>query len=215
MYSFTNQEGVGLPGYPHFADVLEIIKKRPGMRMMLDGQAGLACLCPEDSHAHRGRHALWEHLRRNHPHEYQRQAREHGKKNSEALLALLRIHDPLFHTTWSMLEHMLDMLPDSAEHLVKKGTHDNPAMFMELYGEMREWAEEVEHRKHRRSRAKHEPGEKGRITSAGESESRRKADLAALVAKVKSGRAEEGDLMRYLELAMRREDGGYDDEGGK
>lgn len=33
-------------------------------------------------------------------------------------------------------------------------------------------------------------------------EAKRRADLDALVAKVRSGRAEEGDLMRYLELTM-------------
>lgn len=33
-------------------------------------------------------------------------------------------------------------------------------------------------------------------------EAKRRADPDALVTKVKSGRAEEGDLMRYLELVM-------------
>jgi len=33
-------------------------------------------------------------------------------------------------------------------------------------------------------------------------EAKRRADLDALVAKLKSGQAEEGDLMRYLELTM-------------
>jgi hypothetical protein len=148
------------------------------------------------------------------PGEYERQARQFGKKNSEKLLALLRAHDPLFETTWRMLEHMLDILPDTAEFLVKKGTHDDPAMFLELYKEMREWAREVEHRKHRRGqanrqaqgRAKAEPARE----AAGDREAKRRTDLDALVAKVKSGRAEEGDLLRYIELSMA---GGADDGG--
>ncbi len=52
-----------------------------------------------------------------------------------------------------MLEHMLEMLPDTAEYLIKKGTHDNHEKSLELYGEMREWAQEAEHRKHRRKHA--------------------------------------------------------------
>lgn len=109
-----------------------------------------------------------------------------------------------------MLEHMLDILPDTAEYLVKKGTHDNPSLFMELYGEMREWAREVEHRKLRRKHAR--PGVQAHAAHA--PAGAREAELKALVAKVKSGRAEEGDLLRYIELTMRRQPGEAEGAGG-
>lgn len=205
MYSFSHQsdgDATGLPQYPHFADILKTLKGHTATRLMLDGQAACDCLRGEEQHEHRMRRTLWESLRRLDPHEYERQVKEQGRKNSERLLAMLRAHDPLFGTAWRMLEHMLEILPDTAEYLVKKGTHDDPAKFLELYEEMREWAQEVEHRKHRRKSPTSKANAGHERERADGREAKRRADRAALVVKVKSGRAEEGDLMRYLELTM-------------
>lgn len=217
MYSYSHHlapADAGNHRHPPFADVLETIKSAPSMRMMLDGQAGFARLSPAEQHEHRTKCMLWDYLRRTQPHEYARQYRERCSRNAERFMALLRIHDPLFATTWHMLTHMLEMLPGTAEYLVRKGAHDNASIFLKLYEEMREWAEEVEQRKHRRKRA-HESARAPRPRdAAAEREAKRQADMAALAAKTKACKGEEGDLLKYLELAIPDDHPQSETEGG-
>ena len=205
MYSFSHfhaRDSIGLLQYPNYATVLEAVKGHPHMRIALDGPAGFERLSPEERHEHRLICQLWEHLRRNHPAEFDRQSKELGRKNAQRLLTLLRLNDPLFAATWRMLEHMLDILPDTAAHLVKKGTHDDAAVFLDLYGEMRDWAEEVEHRKHRRKQAQPRTTANRKPNAPRSRRASRRAERDALIAKVRAGRAEEGDLLKYLELTM-------------
>jgi len=229
MYSYSYlaaPEAAGLPQYPHFWDVLEAIKANPGMRAMLDGQAGFSRLNPMEQQAHLNLYQLWDSLRRTNPREYEHLAREQSKTNARRLLALLGTYDPLFKTTWRMLGHMFAMLPSTAERLVKMGTHADPSMFLKLYGEMREWAREVELRKHRRGTARAQVRAQAQARAnaptarpvpkpGGASEAQRRADLEAFLTRVKSGRVLEGDLMRYLELAMRRDSDESDSAGGR
>ena len=138
-----------------------------------------------------------------------------GGKDAATLLALLKVHDPLFKTTWRMLKHMLAILPDTAEYLVKKGTHDDPARFLALYEEMREWAQEVEHRRRRRKGAQRSTHSGPALKVAEAGKARHRDELSALVARVKSGRAEEGDMLRYIELSMAGGSRDSDSEGGR
>jgi len=203
MHSFSNYYDSGaaaMPSYPGFGDVLGKVKAHRAMRFMLDGTSAHESLQPHEKHEHGVRCACWDHLKRTNPHEYDRQAKEHGKRNGENLLHLLRTHDPLYERTWDMLQHMFEVLPDSAEYLIKKGSHCDPAMFLELYEEMRELAQEVEHRGHI---CKHVAAKQTRQNDRAHGAPDNDIERArmALVDKIKSGRAEEGDLVRYMELS--------------
>lgn len=195
----TNASAASLPIFPAFGEVMQNVKAHPSMRLLLEGPSALGSLQPHERHEHAVRCMCWDHLKRTSPHEHERQAREQGRKNSERLLGLLRAHDPLFERTWDMLHHMFEILPDAAEYLIKKGSHTDPAIFLELYEEMRALAQEVELRGHRRKHSSlGEPrsGRSGSFASTSASDQARRA----LVAKFKSGRAEEGDFLKYLEL---------------
>ena len=215
MNSFSNFEtshSSGLPRSQHFGGVLEAVKSHPSLRMLLDGEAGLARMNLVDQQIHKAQAMHWDYLRCYHPGEFGHQAMQHAVKNSERLLHQLASTDSLFKTTWHMLEHMLDILPDTAELLLKQAMYENPLQFLKLYGEMREWAMEVEHRRHRRGQV--HAARTACSDRARSREAKRKAELAALVTKVKFGRAEEGDLLKYLELVMPDDPTDPDQEGG-
>lgn len=97
-------------------------------------------------------------------------------------LALLQQTDPLFARTMHMLEFMLRDMPLPAVRTALRAIEATPNGFVRHYTTARDMAEHVEHMHHR-------------------AEIKRQDALEALKRKVKSGKAQEGDLLKYLELS--------------
>ena len=73
----------------------------------------------------------------------QRQARRAARARK---LTLLAEHDPLFERTWDMLRVYRTYLTPACRRRLDHACETSPHAFMELYGDMREEAERMEHR---------------------------------------------------------------------
>ncbi len=113
---------------------------------------------------------------------HQRMERHNRTVVRQCKLAVLCHTDPLFERTMRILEFLLHDLPLQAARDMAREMDTSPNGFMRHYKHARTLAEHVEDSHHRK-------------------ELTRQAELTALKRKVKSGKAQNGDLLKYLELS--------------
>lgn len=143
--------------------------------------------------------------------------------NNRVILAHLQAHDPLFPQVYRKVIEFVHRLPAKLQRPFLRAVDETPGAYLDLYREMREVL--LRHAGHsgpaaRRTmpspedpRAAIRRAVAGRMSppvleSAGTVDDRlpgasRAAELAALKARCKAGKAREGDLLRYIELTMR------------
>jgi len=122
------------------------------------------------------------------------------QRDYHAAMALLKQSDHLFERTLHLMEHYLERLPGVLRRLVMPHLASEFGAFAELYRYLRHGAALVEHHAHARSAATKARAE-SRPKDGEPSPTTREDERAALVRRVKSGGAREGDLLRYLELS--------------
>ncbi|MFP5240535.1 MAG: hypothetical protein ACLGQW_11950 [Acidobacteriota bacterium] len=144
--------------------------------------------------------------------------------NNQVMLAVLKANDPLFEATYNRLARYIQRLPEKVQRVYLQAVYRTPGAFLDLYihlrtsieNELNKHAFQAEQPDHPApqpdTRARIRRAVAGRMAapaleSAGVLEERlggaaRSTELAELKARAKSGRAREGDLLRYLELSM-------------
>lgn len=83
---------------------------------------------------------------------HEREQRQNRRATRARKLALLASHDPLFERTMALIHHYETLLMPACKARLEHQLEYNPHAFMELYGELRLAAEEVEHALHRQQR---------------------------------------------------------------
>ncbi|WP_243358247.1 hypothetical protein [Fundidesulfovibrio terrae] len=148
--------------------------------------------------------------------------------NDNTLLQTLAAADPLFPTVYPMVADYIRHLPRGLGQHVMHGTNSHPGLFLELYKHIRDyleaaiWGNSPARSGAMASRSAQAGAEDPRarirravagrmsapvLENAGIMDDRlpgatRAAELAALKARCKAGKAREGDLLRYIELSM-------------
>jgi len=147
--------------------------------------------------------------------------RAHRLRSKNAtLLRTLAAHDPQFELVYPLVKEYIRHLPGMLAQHMLAAADSHPGMFLELYGHIRDFAETAgltcDHRPKQpsgaASRREYRPDSAPRarpphLESAGSIDDRQPAatrggELAALKARARSGKAREGDLLRYIELTM-------------
>ncbi|WP_243311931.1 hypothetical protein [Fundidesulfovibrio agrisoli] len=156
----------------------------------------------------------------------ERQVRRAQRKvlNNQVMLAVLKANDPLFATTYNRLASYIQRIPEKIQRVYLEAVDRTPGAFLDLYIHLRTAIEydlsKPVNNAMPQDRQPDETDPRARIRravagrmaapaleSAGVLEERlggaaRSTELAELKARAKSGRAREGDLLRYLELSM-------------
>ncbi|WP_027191912.1 hypothetical protein [Fundidesulfovibrio putealis] len=142
--------------------------------------------------------------------------------NNQVLLATLQANDPLFDPTYNRLCSYVQQLPHKVRQPYLSAVHRTPGAFLDLYTHIRDGVVRALQRSVRTTtpmpqpasddpRARIRQAVAGRMSApalenAGIMDDRlpgatRAAERAALIKRVKSGGAREGDLLKYLELS--------------
>lgn len=145
-------------------------------------------------------------------------------RNNQIMLAVLQANDPLFEATYTRLCSYVQRLPEKVQRPYLEAVERTPGAFLDLYVHIREGMERALNVSTTATQPMPRPGDAdprerirqavaGRMSppaleSAGILDDRlpgatRAAELAALKARCKAGRAREGDLLRYIELTMK------------
>jgi len=148
--------------------------------------------------------------------------------NNQIVLATLEAHDPLFRQVHRKIVKYVTALPPKLQRSMVRAIMETPGAYLELYQEMRELLLHMGGAAGSGPRRGNIPGTplstakypraairqavSGRMSppaleNAGVMDDRlpgasRAAELAALKARCKAGKAREGDLLRYIELSM-------------
>ena len=115
----------------------------------------------------------------------------------------LKANDPLYERAMDIMHHYLSKLPKVFMPLVMPTLLSHSPTFMSLYMDMRHVAETVEHCLHHRNKkraASAKAEAPGQRPCDGPNTPARAAELAALKERVRRGGAQEGDLLKYLDL---------------
>lgn len=148
-------------------------------------------------------------------------ARAHRVRRKNAtLLRTLAATDPLFERVYPLVQDYIRHLPGMLAQHMLAAADSHPGMFLELYEHIRDFAETAGLACGHKSASSpgvgsarvFGPGSAPRarpphLESAGSIDERQPAatrggELAALKARARSGKAREGDLLRYIELMM-------------
>jgi len=142
--------------------------------------------------------------------------------NNQVLLATLQANDPLFQQTYTRLVSYVRRLPEKVQRPFLEAVDRTPGAFLDLYAQLREGLMRDLGTPNRVPQSMSQPASDdprarirqavaGRMSApalenAGIMDDRlpgatRAAERAALVKRVKSGGAREGDLLKYLELS--------------
>lgn len=142
--------------------------------------------------------------------------------NNQVLLATLQANDPLFQQTYTRLISYVRRLPDKVQRPFLEAVDRTPGAFLDLYSQLREGImrelgstsrvpQSMPQPASDDPRARIRQAVAGRMSApalenAGIMDDRmpgatRAAERAALIKRVKSGGAREGDLLKYLELS--------------
>ncbi|WP_243368429.1 hypothetical protein [Fundidesulfovibrio soli] len=159
----------------------------------------------------------------------ERQVRRAQRKvvNNQVMLAVLKANDPLFGRLYTWIDSFVESLPAPVKQAFLESIDRTPGAFLEIYTHLREHFQGGMPSTERQQtsppynqpqasqldpRARIRRAVAGRMAapaleSAGVLEERlggaaRSTELAELKARARSGRAREGDLLRYLELSM-------------
>ncbi|WP_243358488.1 hypothetical protein [Fundidesulfovibrio terrae] len=143
--------------------------------------------------------------------------------NNRVMLATLEAHDPIFRQVHRKIGEYVTTLPSKLQRSMVRSLTETPGAYLELYQEMRELllhmsgaagsgSRSGNTSASRDSRVAMRQAVSGRMSppvleNAGVMDDRlpgasRAAELAALKARCKAGKAREGDLLRYIELSM-------------
>ncbi|MFP5220981.1 MAG: hypothetical protein ACLGSA_01690 [Acidobacteriota bacterium] len=143
--------------------------------------------------------------------------------NNQVLLATLQANDPLFAEVYGRLQRYFQTMPPRVFRAFTESIERQPAAFLEIYKELRDFVVKVSRLAGTNlpqsmsqpssddPRARIRQAVAGRMSApalenAGIMDDRlpgatRAAERAALIKRVKSGGAREGDLLKYLELS--------------
>lgn len=143
--------------------------------------------------------------------------------NNQVLLATLQANDPLFAEVYGRLQRYFQTMPPRVLRTFAESIERQPAAFLEIYKELRDFVvkasgfagthlpQSMPQHASEDPRARIRQAVAGRMSApalenAGIMDDRlpgatRAAERAALVKRVKSGGAREGDLLKYLELS--------------
>ena len=142
--------------------------------------------------------------------------------NNQVLLATLQANDPLFQKTYGRVANYVRSLPDKVQRPFLEAVDRTPGAFLDLYKQLREGIMRELGSTNRPPQSMPQPASDdprsrirqavaGRMSApalenAGIMDDRlpgatRAAERAALIKRVKSGGAREGDLLKYLELS--------------
>jgi len=208
-----------------FETILSRVLTQPGMPQHLEGidldGDGIPDIPPHllmgPPPAHPMERMQWQTLLENRQRQInearQRRARRKESGN-QALLRTLRENDPLFTHVTRWIENFVDSLPGRISHAVIEQVDKTPGAFLEMYRDLRKHfiedfpmlgtaapARPVQGMPARSARPVPPDLQRpGLDEDAGTTQAERAAELAALKARCRAGKAREGDLLRYLEL---------------